>query len=67
VPLEHQAHIFDRYWKSRESRQGAGLGLSIARSIVDAHGGRIWVESAPGAGATFLFTLPRPRSAANAD
>ncbi|HET7753202.1 MAG TPA: GAF domain-containing sensor histidine kinase [Anaeromyxobacteraceae bacterium] len=60
VPLEHQAHIFDRYWKSRESRQGAGLGLSIARSIVDAHGGRIWVESEPGAGATFLFTIPQP-------
>jgi signal transduction histidine kinase len=59
VPLEHRDHIFDRYWKSRESRQGAGLGLSIARSIVDAHGGRIWVESAPGAGATFIFTVPR--------
>jgi signal transduction histidine kinase len=60
VPLEHQAHIFDRYWKSRESRQGAGLGLSIARNLVDAHGGRIWVESAPGTGARFVFTVPRP-------
>jgi signal transduction histidine kinase len=50
-------HVFDRYWKSR-SRRGTGLGLAIARGIVDAHGGRIWVESRIGEGSTFTFTLP---------
>jgi signal transduction histidine kinase len=58
VPAEHQALIFDRYWKSRESRQGTGLGLAIAKGIVEAHGGRIWVESRAGEGATFRFTVP---------
>jgi len=37
--------------------KGAGLGLSIARGIVDAHGGKIWAESSPGAGSTFYFSL----------
>jgi signal transduction histidine kinase len=59
IPVEHQRRIFDRYWRSRESRQGTGLGLAIAKGIVEAHGGRIWVESSPGEGATFRFTLPR--------
>jgi PAS domain S-box-containing protein len=55
--------LFDRFWRaSKTDRQGAGLGLSIARGIVLAHGGRIWAESKPGAGATLCFTLP-PTSA----
>ena len=52
------AHIFDRYWRSKGSEQGGtGLGLYIAKGIVEAHGGRVWAEGSPH-GATFVFTLP---------
>lgn len=47
--------IFDRYWKGRSS--GSGLGLSISKAIVQAHGGRLWVDSRVGEGSTFFFTL----------
>jgi two-component system sensor histidine kinase BaeS len=50
-------HVFDRFAKSPDSR-GSGLGLAIARSLAEAHGGSITVESRPGAGATFRVTLP---------
>ncbi len=54
-----QQHIFDRFWQVTSKRRGgAGLGLAIAKGIVEAHGGQIWVESQPGKGSTFLFTLP---------
>lgn len=57
---EDRARVFDRFWRRpSERRQGVGLGLAIARGIVEAHGGRIWVESRPGAGAKFCFALPR--------
>jgi signal transduction histidine kinase len=56
---EQLAHAFDRFWQSsRTDRQGAGLGLAITKGIIDAHGGRIWAESAPGNGSTFYFTVP---------
>jgi len=52
--------IFERFYKADRSRsgQGTGLGLAIVRHIVRLHGGRVWAESSPGAGATFTFTLP---------
>ncbi|AUX27351.1 sensor histidine kinase [Sorangium cellulosum] len=59
IPPEHQPHLFDRYWKAtQESRTGAGLGLYIARGIVEAHHGTVAVESTPGQGTTIHFSLP---------
>jgi signal transduction histidine kinase len=56
---EDLPRVFDRSFRglSREDRAGAGLGLAIAKRIVELHGGRIFVESAPGAGARFTFHL----------
>jgi signal transduction histidine kinase len=55
----HLPHVFERLWQAKEwARFGLGLGLSIARGLVEAHGGRIWVQSEPGKGTTFTFTLP---------
>jgi PAS domain S-box-containing protein len=55
----HLPRVFDRYWQSsRTDRQGAGLGLAIAKGIVEAHGGRIWIESRLGEGTTASFMLP---------
>lgn len=60
IPAEHLPHIFDRFWQARKgaARAGAGLGLAICRGIVEAHGGRLDVESREGKGTTFSFTLP---------
>lgn len=63
IPKDEQENIFGRFYRVRsgvsERTQGAGLGLYFVRSVIQAHGGRVWVESRPGQGSTFVFTLPR--------
>ena len=56
---KHIPHIFDTFYRASRDAGGSGLGLSIARSIVEANGGKIWAESIHGKGSTFSFTLPR--------
>ncbi len=59
IAPEDQDRLFDRFWQvGRRDKRGAGLGLSIVKGLVEAHGGTIWVESEPGEGSTFLFRLP---------
>jgi signal transduction histidine kinase len=59
IAPEQLPRVFDRNWQSsRTDRQGAGLGLAISKGIVEAHGGRIWIESHRGEGTIASFTLP---------
>jgi hypothetical protein len=59
VAPEDLPHVFDAYWQAERSRRGnVGLGLSITRTLVEAHGGRVWAESAPGEGSRFSVALP---------
>ncbi len=59
IPPEQLPHVFGRFFQGdKTDRRGIGLGLSIAQAIIEAHGGRIWVESRVGEGSTFLFTVP---------
>jgi signal transduction histidine kinase len=59
---EEQGRLFTRFYRAKnrltQTEGGTGLGLIIARSLIELHGGTIWVESAPGKGTTFFFTLP---------
>ena len=64
IAKEEQSRLFEQYWKGDQAgRIGMGLGLYIARGIVDAHHGRIWVESEPPHGSAFIFALPLVLSA----
>ena len=67
VSPENLPHVFDRFWQAAEhaGRLGAGLGLPITKGIVEAHGGRIWVESTLGRGSTFFFAIPAATPARN--
>jgi len=61
IAREEMAHLFQRYYRTRSARsqhEGLGLGLYISKMLVEAHGGCIWVESEPGIGTTFHFSLP---------
>ena len=63
IPFQEQSRVFERFFRgARERHQrtpGAGLGLYLAKAIIEAHSGRIWVESTPGEGAAFSFSIPR--------
>jgi signal transduction histidine kinase len=68
IPHENLNDIFNPYWQAkRAERMGAGLGLPIAKGIIEAHGGAIRVESEQGRGTTFYFTLPAERDAGAAE
>ena len=59
IPADQLQHIFGAFWQARHAdRRGLGLGLAIARAVVEAHGGRLWVESVVGQGSTFVIALP---------
>jgi signal transduction histidine kinase len=59
IPPEQVPHLFDRFWQAtRTDRRGIGLGLSIVKALVEAHGGHMAVESEPGRGTTFRFSVP---------
>jgi signal transduction histidine kinase len=62
IPLEQQSRLFEAFYRVDSSlgrrTQGVGLGLFLSKAIIEGHGGHIWVESAPGQGSVFRFTLP---------
>jgi two-component system sensor histidine kinase KdpD len=60
LPVGEEARVFDKFYRApgTVAQSGIGLGLTICRGIITAHGGRIWAENRPGGGAAFRFTLP---------
>jgi signal transduction histidine kinase len=64
IPTDDQPHLFDRFWRADAAGKvaGAGIGLTISRGLVEAHGGRIDVRSEPGEGTIFTIRLPRDGS-----
>ena len=61
IPPDNMSHLFDNFWQARKNdRRGVGLGLAIVKELVEAHGGKIWVESNVDHGSTFSFSLPSP-------
>jgi two-component system, cell cycle sensor histidine kinase PleC len=61
IPEEHLSHIFEAFYRVSRDSKGSGLGLNIAKMIIEGHAGRIWAERAPTKGSIFSFTLPRNR------
>jgi len=67
IPPDNISHLFDNFWQARkDDRRGVGLGLAIVKELVEAHGGKIWVESEVDHGSTFSFSLPTATRAADA-
>jgi two-component system sensor histidine kinase KdpD len=61
IPSGEESRIFDKFYRGKTTQEGGvGLGLTICRGIVEAHGGRIWAENRSGGGAIFRFTIPLP-------
>jgi two-component system sensor histidine kinase KdpD len=71
IPLQEREHIFEPFYqlkgKSGVYMRGAGLGLAICKGLVEAHGGKIWIQDRPGPGTVVSFTLPVTRSVREVD
>ena len=64
IPPLAREKVFERFYRAGNARglQGTGIGLTISRGLVEAHGGEIWIESASGSGTSVIFTIPFDRS-----